>query len=458
LQTFSRMLKKAGFFLTSPEKLSGKIVRPFRSFFMKEASSSILLLTITSIAFLWANSPFASTYHNFWESRISISIGDFIISKNIRHWIDEGLMSIFFFTVGLEIKREVLVGELATLRRAVLPAAAAAGGMLVPALIYAALNHGTVTSAGWGIPMATDIAFALGILYIFGKRVPIGLRVFLSALAIIDDIGAAMVIAVFYKQQIVISYVLIALLIVAILALANFFWVRRPLIYAVLGIALWLAVLASGLHATMAGIIVAMFIPARGRYGTDIFIGEVHNYLKNFDCSPDGCGDSIMLNQKHLNSVQSIEMACHDVETPLQRLEHALTPWVAFLVVPLFGLANAGFSLGDVDLVQAMTSRLTLGITAGLLLGKPVGIILFTYIFLKMKIVTLSSGVTWGHLISAGFLGGVGFTMSFFIAGLSFQDKLFHDYSKLGILSGSILSGAIGTYLLYRSTLQKNTG
>jgi NhaA family Na+:H+ antiporter len=437
--------------LTSPETLKGELVRPFRSFFQQEASSSILLIITTTIAFAWANLPaVGQTYHHFWETELSLSLGGQVIAKSLRHWIDEGLMTIFFLLVGLEIKREVLVGELATVKKALLPVGAALGGMIFPALIFTAFNHGKPTMAGWGIPMATDIAFALGALYLLGNRVPASLRVFLAAFAIADDLGAVLVIALFYTETIAVPALAATLGIILLLALVNAAWVRNALVYAVLGTALWVAVLFSGLHATAAGVILALFIPARGMYDTDKFVEEVNRYLGDITCSADRCGYTILLDQKHLNAVQSIEVACHHVETPLQRMEHALQPWVAFLIVPLFGLANAGFSLLDIDLRAAAVSPLTLGVAAGLFLGKPLGITLFSWTFVRLKLASLPSGVGWPHIIAAGILGGLGFTMALFIDGLSFREPILLDYAKLGILAGSILSGAVGMVLLHR--------
>jgi NhaA family Na+:H+ antiporter len=238
----------------------------------------------------------------------------------------------------------------------------------------------------------------------------------------------------------------------------NAAWVRNVLVYAVLGTALWVAVLFSGLHATAAGVLLALFIPARGMYDTDKFVQEVNHFLGDITCSPDGCGFTILLNQKHLNAVQSIEVACHHVETPLQRMEHAIQPWVAFFIVPLFGLANAGFSLLDIDLRKAAASPLTLGVAAGLFIGKPVGITLFSWLFVKLKLASLPSGVGWPHIIAAGILGGLGFTMALFIDGLSFREPILLDYAKLGILAGSILSGAAGMALLHRISTRRAAG
>lgn len=365
-------------------------------------------------------------------------------------------MALFFFTVGLEIKREMLVGELASVRKAFLPAAAALGGMLVPALIYSLLNHGTPEINGWGIPMATDIAFALGAIALVGRGLPASLRIFLSALAIADDLGAVLVIALFYTQKIVWSSLLFCLLLALVLAAANFFWVRWTLVYALLGIALWFAMLGSGLHATIAGIVVALSIPARGKYDTDRFMQKVTQFMGEFQCPPDGCGYSILTNPRHQNAVQSIELACHDVETPLQKLEHALHPWVAFAVIPLFALANGGLSLGTVHVFKALSDPLTLGILLGLTLGKPIGITLFSYLALKMKLASLPTGVTWPNIMGVGCLGGIGFTMSLFIADLSFATDAMLGYAKLGIFLGSLLSAVLGLVLLGFSPISRS--
>ncbi len=442
-------IEKIKNFFAKRGELNFQFVRPFQLFLKKEASSSLLLALATLIALIWANSPYSSTYHHFWETDLTIALGDIMISKSLRHWIDEGLMAVFFFIVGLEIKREILVGELASFRKALLPVAAAIGGMLVPALIYFSLNYGQPSAHGWGIPMATDIAFALGAIYVLGNRVPLGLRIFLSAFAIADDLGAVFVIALFYTKEIVVKYFLVSLLIVSCIAVLSFFQVRKTLFYAVLGIGLWLALLGTGLHATVAGIVIAMFIPARGRYDTDRFIQEVGYFLSEFQCPPEGCGHSILLNQRHLSVVQSIEMACHHVETPLQRLEHSLHPWVAFVVVPLFALANAGIVLEGMDVMHAVTSPLTLGIILGLLLGKPLGITFMSWLAVKSGLASLPKGVTWPHIIGASILGGIGFTMSMFIAGLSFERPEMLDYAKLGILIASFVAGVAGLITLY---------
>ncbi|UCG77624.1 MAG: Na+/H+ antiporter NhaA [Nitrospirota bacterium] len=430
------------------ERVKYDIMKPFQQFARNEASSSILLMGMTVMALIWANSPLATTYHHFWETELHLSLGGHEISRSLRDWIDEGLMAFFFFTVGLEIKREILVGELASMKRAFLPVGAAIGGMAVPALIFLFFNSGLSTAYGWGIPMATDIAFSLGVLFILGKRVPIGIRVFLSAFAIADDLGSVFVIAVFYTKQIFTEYLLISAVIILFLAIANYMWVRKALIYSILGILLWLSILASGVHATVAGIIVAMFIPARARYDTDGFIENVSRCMEEYQCPPDGCGDTVMLNRRHLNAAQAIEMACHNYETPLQRLEHALHPWVAFLIIPLFALANVGVTLSGLNAGDMLFSPLALGITLGLVIGKPVGITLFAYITVRLGIAQLADDINWCHIVGAGILGGIGFTMSLFVSSLSFADPQILDSAKIAILTGSIISGITGLLIL----------
>jgi len=357
-------------------------------------------------------------------------------------------MTLFFFTVGLEIKREILVGELASPKRALLPIAGALGGMLVPAGLYVALNYGTPAARGWGIPMATDIAFSLAVVAIIGARIPVGLKIFLSAFAIADDLGAVLVIALFYTQSIAWGYLAICGLFLMGFAVASLLWIRSPLVYGLLGVGIWFAILGSGVHATVAGVVVAMFIPARGKYDTDTFIGTCKAHLQRFECEPGSCGYSILLNPEHLNAVHDIKVACLAVETPLQRLEYGLHPWIVFMVLPLFALANAGLTLKGIDMSVAVTHPVTLGIILGLVLGKPVGISLFTYLASKTFKAPLPSGVSWSHIIGVSMLGGIGFTMSLFISGLSFPSGDFTDFSKMGIVLGSLLSGALGLAML----------
>ncbi|MBW1900992.1 MAG: Na+/H+ antiporter NhaA, partial [Deltaproteobacteria bacterium] len=377
------------------------------------------------------------------------------ITKSLIHWIDEALMCLFFFTVGLEIKREILVGELATIKKVLLPVAAALGGMLVPAAIYMAFNYNTPCAKGWGIPMATDIAFSLAALAILGSRIPFGIKIFLSAFAIADDLGAVLVLALFYAQSIAWECLLIATLFLAALALANYLWIRWTSVYAILGVGMWFCILCSGVHATIAGVLVALFIPAKGKYDTHTLIEKIRASIDTIECS-DGCGYTILLNKDHQNAVHNIELACHEIETPLQRLGYGLQPWVTFLVLPLFALGNSGIVFHDINLSQDLTHPITLGIVLGLVLGKPLGISLFTFLAVKILKTPLMTGIYWHHIIGAGILGGIGFTMSLFISGLSFSIPEYANLSRLGILMASIISGTLGVVVLGYWARRKN--
>ena len=427
-----------------------QLLAPTQRFFRLEAASSILLLLASAVAVIWANSPHADAYDHLWHTEISLFVGEWQISRSLVHWVNDGLMAIFFFTVGLEIKREVMVGDLSTPRMAMLPVVAALGGMVFPGLAYAAFNLGTPNMAGWAIPMATDIAFAIGAIAVFGKRLPAGLRVFLAAFAIADDLGAVLIIAIFYSSGLVMHYVLAALLFVGLLFLANALWIRWLPLYILLGLGTWMAVMGSGIHPTVAGVVVAMFIPARAKYNTGYFLKKAHGILDRYRYNEmvDNYWYAILLNQEHLHAVHSLEVACHDVETPLQRLEHVLHPWVAFLILPVFALGNAGLSLNGLSLAEAALHPVTLGTTIGLFIGKPLGILLFAWVAVWGGIAALPEGVGWRHIAGAGMLGGIGFTMSLFISGLSFTDPALLNFSKLGVLSGSVLSACVGIAFL----------
>jgi len=446
-------LNRDKYIKSTRQVVADQILRPAQQFFDKEASSSILLISATAIALIWVNSSIGETYHIFWHTQISFTFGHFHISKTLLHWVNDGLMSLFFFTVGLEIKREILVGELATPKKALLPVIAALGGMIVPALIYAALNVGLPTIHGWGIPVATDIAFALGAVAVFGRKLPVGLRIFLAAFAIADDLGAVVIIAIFYTKEIVWSNLIISLFFIFGLAAANFFWIRQTLIYAILGLAVWFFVLGSGVHPTIAGVIVSFFVPARGRYDTDNFLQNIKKITEKFECEEQSCGYSILLNQEHMYAVQALELACHDVETPLQRLMHALHPWVAFLILPLFAMGNTGLIFRGIVFSEAVSNPVILGIIFGLVVGKPIGILLFSYLSVKTGIASLPQEVRWSHIFGGAMLGGIGFTMSLFLSELSFSDPHIIDFARIAILAGSILSALFGmSYLGFIST------
>jgi len=383
-----------------------RIIKPFEDFFKHEAAGGILLLLFAGIAVAWANSPLAAGYEQLLHYHITVGYGELVLSKTLLHWINDGLMAVFFFAVGMEIKRELAVGELQSVKKAALPIGAAIGGMVVPAAIYFFFNHGTANISGWGIPMATDIAFALGAISLLGnKKAPKGLAVFLTALAIVDDLGAIVVIAVFYTGQVSWIALLVALGIMAALILANKLKEESTVLFIVLGILLWLAVLKSGVHATIAGVLLGMTIPVRSK--------------KEASGSP-----------------------------MLYRLEHALQPWVAFGILPAFALANAGVSVDFGRFGEALANPVSFGIIAGLFFGKQIGIFGVSYLMLRLKIAGLPRHVTLRQLYGASLLGGIGFTMSIFVTTLAFQDKHIVETAKISIIMASLLSAFAGLLVL----------
>jgi len=390
------------------------ITKPFQEFFRLESASGILLAGFTLLALIWANSPWKESYEAFWHLEVSIGFGGAHLSKSLLHWINDGLMAIFFLVVGLEIKRELLIGELAEIKKATLPIAAATGGMIVPALIYVAFNYETSAVSGWGTPMATDIAFSLGVLTLLGKRAPYQLKIFLTAFAIVDDLGAVLVIAIFYTSEI--SFIALGATVLALAALLvlNKAGVRRLLPYLLVGLLLWFAVLKSGVHATIAGVMLAITIPARG---------------------------------------DSEQHETYTERTPLQRLEHTLHPWVSFIIMPVFALSNAGVELSG-QLLSAILHPVGLGIILGLLLGKQIGITLFSWLAVRTGIGSLPTGVRWLHVYGASLLGGIGFTMSLFIAALAFGEGHLASIAKIGVLIASGLAGTVGWIVLRKTKVQ----
>ncbi|HEX2171374.1 MAG TPA: Na+/H+ antiporter NhaA [Dehalococcoidia bacterium] len=426
-----------------------RVLRPFQRFAQVEASGGIVLLIVTAIALVWANSPWAASYTDLWETHLAIGLpGVVALDLSLHHWINDGLMVIFFFVVGLEIKRELLVGELASVRRAALPIAAAAGGMVVPAAIYVAFNLGGPGMRGWGVPMATDIAFALGVLTLVGSRAPLGLKVFLTALAIVDDLGAVLVIALFYTADLDLLSLAAGGGIVLLLLVANRAGVRRPMPYAVLGILLWLAFLRSGVHATIAGVVLALTIPFQVRLDTTDFLTRARALLDRFEAAGDG-GGSVPTNSERQEILQELETACEQAETPLQRLEHELHPWVTYAIMPIFALANAGVAL-DGNAAAALVGPVGFGVVAGLVLGKQVGITLAAWLAVRAGLAALPEGVTWRHVYGAAWLGGIGFTMALFIGSLAFVEPERLALAKMGIFAGSLIAG-VGGYLILRS-------
>lgn len=422
------------------------ILYPFQRFSQVQASSGILLLVCTVVALAWSNSPWGHTYREILDTKLIIGVGDFVLAKPLLLWINDGLMSVFFFVVGLEIKREVIAGELASPKRAALPIAAALGGMAAPATIYAFANVGTPEIHGWGVPMATDIAFAVGILALLGPRVPVSLKVFLTALAIVDDIGAVAVIALFYGHSIALSVLAAGLGLLVLSLLANHSGVRSPLIYALIGAAVWVAFLKSGIHATVAGVLLAMTVPASTRLDAAAFRSTVQEALRDF-VQVTASGIPTMPAQQQA-AIASLERACEEVQTPLQRMETILHPWVSFCIMPIFALANAGVHLAGMKGVAHM--GVPLGVVLGLVIGKPLGITLFSGLAVKMRLAEKPDEMTWRQLHGAGWVGGIGFTMALFIAGLAFNEADTLAIAKVSILGASTLAGLVG-YLLLRT-------
>ncbi len=423
------------------EPLFGRILSPFQQFLRRTTAGGIVLIATALVALALASLLGGEAWHHFWEQRLGIRFaGETRIELSLHHWVNDGLMALFFLLVGLEIKRELLVGELSSPRAAALPVAAALGGMVVPALVYAAFNAGTPGASGWGIPMATDIAFAVGILVLLAWRVPKNLILFLMALAIADDLGAVLVIAVFYTPALDMGAFWSACGLLAALALLNRGGIRHPLPYALLGLMLWLAVLASGVHATIAGILLAFSVPARPAQPITRLAARMDELRATLGNARSGqAGDD-----PRIAIAEGLERSAALVQSPLQRIEHALTPWVSFAVIPVFALANAGIDLGAVAWREALANPVTLGVMAGLVLGKFAGIGVFSWLAVKSGLARLPKGVGWRHLLGAAWLGGIGFTMSIFISQLAFTELAQVEQAKLGILLGSAIAAAIG--------------
>jgi len=425
------------------------ITSPFVRFASMEAAGGIVLLSTTVLALAWANSPWEHIYHEVFERPFSIGFGKFILTENWHEWINDGLMSLFFFLVGLEIKREILVGELSSLRRAVYPFVAAIGGMAAPALIYLAVTRGGGVSRGWAIPISTDIAFTLGALTFLGKRVPLALKVFVTALAIVDDIFAVIVIAVFYTSEINFVSLILGLVCISIAFIANFLGVRKPAVYAVTGILAWCCVLSSGVHATIAGILLAFTIPARTSLNKSEFLQHSRSLLNELEKAQ---ANSL---EEH-SIIHTLERKVELVESPLHRIEHALQPWIGFLVMPLFALANAGVNVLRFG-ASALHHAVCLGVILGLVIGKPAGIWLFSYLAVKTRLVERPAHVSWSQIFGAGCLCGIGFTMSLFVAGLAFEFGDLLEISKIAILAASLLSAIAGCLILAREEAAEET-
>lgn len=425
-----------------------RALSPFQRFASQQASSGFLLIIASLLAFAWANSPWSAHYFELWHTKIGFQFGDFAFKKDAHFWLNEGLMSIVFLLVGLEIKRELLVGEISTPRKALMPLFAALGGMVAPALIYFAINAGQPTIRGWGVPTATDIAFALGILALAGNRVPTSLKVLLTAIAIIDDIGAVLLIALFYSGGLNIMALFSALAAWLVMVGLNAMGSRNLLTYTLLFVGLWYFTLLSGLHTTVAGVLAALAIPASSRIDGPKFLSRARGLLDEFESSAPA-DRSPMINEEQSSALQVLETNLESVNSPMLRMTHILHPWVAYLMLPLFAFGNSGVTLspgGQYDF------RIILGVFFGLVFGKLIGILLFSLFAQKLKVAELPEGLNMSHIAGIAALGGIGFTMAIFISGLAFENLIHLESSKLGIFAASIVAAILGSILIRWST------
>ncbi|MDX1530394.1 MAG: Na+/H+ antiporter NhaA [Rhodothermales bacterium] len=431
-----------------PPSTTRRLLNPFLEFTRTEAAGGIVLLACAAVALVWANTPLAPAYFALWETPVTLGAGPLVIDKPLLLWINDGLMALFFFLIGLEIKREVLTGELRSPKQAALALAGALGGMAVPAALYFAVNAGGPGASGWGIPMATDIAFALGVLALLGSRAPLALKVFLTALAIVDDLGAVLVIALFYTAELKVGALLAAAGFLALMILMNRLGTQRTVVYVLLGFALWVAMLKSGVHATVAGVLAALTIPAQRRIDAPKFLEHAEVLVGEFaeDVRP---GETEPTDDQR-NAVHTLEVIARNAETPLARMEHHLHGWVAFFIMPVFALANAGVALGGGE--GGLLNPISLGVALGLLVGKPVGVTLFAWAAVRFGVATLPAGVSWRQLIGVAALTGIGFTMALFIGGLAFDEAALLDSAKVGILGASLFAGLLGWLLLSRAS------
>lgn len=439
------------------EKAFDKLLTPLEDFIHRQTTSGVLLMLCAVIALFIANSQWSEAYYQLLKLSFTIGVPGFELSKTIHHWVNDGLMAMFFFVIGLELKREVLVGELADPKQAMLPIIAAIGGMLIPVLIYIGFNPGGDTLTGWGIPMATDIAFALGALALLGHRVPKNLLTFLVALAIVDDLGAVLVIAVFYTDTINIPALAMASVMFILLLSLNLGGIRRPLPYLLLGIILWVAMLKSGVHATLAGILLAFTIPMRPKYNPAHFLNHINDMVEKIKISYQK-EENIVINDELRSRVRALEEGVHLVQAPAQVLERTMHLPSAYIIIPVFSLANAGIPIDWSSFNTIFTHPVSMGIAAGLVFGKLIGIAGFSWLAIKMGFTSLPKGVSFKHIIGVALMGGIGFTMSIFIAELGFsnspKDLLM---AKTGILLASVIAGVSGFIWLYLTASKNST-
>ncbi|MDR2650978.1 MAG: Na+/H+ antiporter NhaA [Prevotellaceae bacterium] len=428
-------------------KRDRKIRDTFSNFFHKEATGGILLFFATVVALVLANCPQIFNLNAVWEKELEISLGDFVQRMSLRDWINDGLMMIFFFVVSLEIKREIMVGELSSLKKSSLPIAAAIGGMIVPALIYYGFNiNSPETMRGWGIPTATDIAFAIGVLSILGKRVPVSLKIFLTALAIADDLGAILVIAIFYPTHAIhFDMLFIVAIVMAIIFILNALQIRRTFIYVITGLVLWFLVLQSGIHATVSGILLTLLIPTRTRISGTKFYAHTNFLIRKFRKNYAE-NKTLLANQECLDVINAMRSEITKVSSPMQKFESALHGFSMYIIMPVFALANAGvvINFGEFNIF----SEVSLGIMCGLIIGKPVGIFLFSFIMIKSGLSKFSDGMNYKLLLNAGIFAGIGFTISMFVSNLAFEHQGYTDAAKITIFISSFIAGLLGVIVM----------
>ena len=425
--------------LREPAYLVRALRAPIQHFIHTEEMGAGVLLLATAAALGWANSPWSDAYVDFWHTYISFDIHIFAISEDLGHLVNDGLMAVFFFVVGLEIKRELLHGELSSVRKAALPVVAAIGGMATPALIYVLFNASGGDLIGWGVPMATDIAFALGVLALLGRRVPAELRVFLLGLAVVDDLGAIAIIATFYTDMIDWTNLGLGLGLFAVMAGCIRMGVRSLGFYLILCVVMWQFFLESGIHATLMGVMVAAIIPTEPYLHRRDYASAVEDLLHDYRLALEN-NDK----EKAQAVLEQIERLSRGTEGPMERIERIVHPWVSFVVLPLFALANAGIVFTSDTLSEAASSRVTLGVAAGLLIGNPLGVLGMTWLAVRLGIGQLPSGVAWRHVLGAGFLAGIGFTVAIFVSGIAFDDPAVVDQAKMGVFAASLVAGVTG--------------
>ncbi len=417
---------------------------PVQQYIHTESIGGLVLLAATIVALIWANSPWNDLYDDILETYLTLDFGLFEIKLTVEKWVNDGLMAIFFFVVGLEIKREILFGQLSSMRRAALPLIGAFGGMLVPAAIYIAFNLGGEGERGWGIPMATDIAFALGVLALLGRRLPMQLRVFLLGLAVVDDLGAIVVIAIFYTESISLIYLGIVAALAVLMVVANRVGFSHATVTAALGFLIWAAMLKSGVHATIAGVLFGFLASSQPQYSKERFARDSGSLILDYRQAIAN-GNT----ERSETILGRLEELTQGTESPMERLERLAHPWTSYVILPVFALANAGLHFSGVEFGELVSSDVTIGVVFGLLFGKVVGITLFPWAASKFGIVELPLYVSWAHVLGVGLLGGIGFTVAIFISGLAFTDPSLILNAQFGIMVASALSGLLG-YLTLR--------